>query len=107
MHTHEVSKRESAFGCTDEQWAPLFTVRDMLARTDIVTVKPAVRRNHAGAGIALRRAELNPLLQLSREIQEACAFCGQSACGISCDKDVRQDVMEVPRNLFRLEPCVE
>ena len=44
MHTHEIRKRETAFGRADEQWTPLFQVGDGLARKVIVGEKAAAIR---------------------------------------------------------------
>src|SRR2546425_13356056 len=57
MHTHEIRKRETAFGCTDEEWTPLLKVCDMLARKVVVGEKTAAIR------IARERLSIEQLKQ--------------------------------------------
>ena len=56
-----------------------------------------VCRDHASAGIALRRCHQRARLQLARRVEQPCAFLRQLAGRLAGAQRLRQDVGELPR----------
>ncbi len=56
-----------------------------------------VCRDHASAGIALRRCHQRARLQLARRVEQPCAFLRQLADRLAGAQRLRQDVGELPR----------